>query len=92
MYEVRQSAALNISPDIQCSEKAARFSYQACNSGWKPLDNAASAWGLQVTKQISNSVENYTLKVRTLSREGISAEKELISLPCLKEPQHDNVS
>ena len=63
--EIRESgAALKISTNNQCFEKIARFSYQACDGGWEPLNSTAAAWGLEV--EWSNSDETYMLKVRHL--------------------------
>jgi len=53
----------NINLNTECSEKAARLSFQECNAEWTPLTSSA-AWGVQVTKLWANSATNYMLKVR----------------------------
>lgn len=63
MFKENETAALNINFNTRCSGNAARFSYQACNGGWILLNNTGSAGGLQVTKQWTQLVKNYMLRV-----------------------------
>ena len=64
MLKTQQKAALNISDNIQCN--TAGFGYQECDGRWTTLNNALTDWGLQVTKERSNSDENYVLKVNKI--------------------------
>ncbi|XP_078342540.1 uncharacterized protein LOC144628320 [Oculina patagonica] len=83
MFKVHQSMDLDIGLDIQCSEKTASFSYQACDGVWKPLGNSSSVWGLQVTKHTSNSEKNYMLEIYNANRsKDLQGKVMKLSIPC----------
>lgn len=68
MFKVGESATFDISLSTQGFVKTAHFefSYQACNGGWRSINNTASVPELQVTKLWTPLTNNYTymLKVR----------------------------
>lgn len=89
----RQNTTLNISANIPCFQNTALFSCQECDGRWTTLNNPLTDWGLQVTKERSNSVENYVLKVKKkLNLVRRLAEKELTSFPYLKKPDDARIS